>query len=1468
MVNIKIGLATDSMSFTPTETYQSNNGYAYTFSNGQPFTDVIEQGTPSISTGYTYGSSARTNTFKCKACASMIQIRELEQYNNIVVYKDGALVFCGYNPTFSKNIKKGVGADGRKESWVEASISFDDYSAKLKDRKFSSSEDFDLYYTSADNVYVCNVDNTAKSLVHILLGYLFPSGDFTVHIGSMPSVLKTTKVTYFSVNYDDKVLSVIKDVFEQAGLAYYIVNRHFYVIDVLETMSGTAVNIPNIEEDAVKKGRSFVELKIPEIKMATARIAEDVRVYDSGDMQIEGKDWAWEPDTYYPADDMYAEGSYTCEKKDDDHPNGKADDEKEKRYFNIREREWEGEISWFTGNGAFLDYFSHDKKSVKYRIRNSGVLRRSWRLAQKADVLLFRYATGFKPAEWDGEDKECDYVFSTEMAQRYANALMYQKKTEALYYEFYADVLPSYPNGFPINTVVSLQGTDETNPLLIITSKTDKFDEFGGYVYKAVPYDRAGVSLSPSYVESKETMPASDQRFTLSLSRDVIECYSNRTPRDTTAVRATVNVRNKLVTPELKVAGTVVQMERERVQVTVEGGTDWAETDNWIYDIDPNLNGYDTCQIEVSVNGVTVERTISKLVPNDGLNPDIIVPEGWVLVRQYCYGDENAPDPRFVEDADDTLEDADDLVSDIWWTDEVSGHCPLRPRNGYYIWMRQGIYDPETQTEPSTWAISLYDTPYLRFDFDVTPNTFVRNQRLKGQNDKTTISLTPNIVGYDTSLVVPYSSYGSFSFDQTLQQYILDIPYDNTEDLIRVGLVIGDIPNGNILVEKYVMLTVDDQTERNQYFGVYPVTEGGSTYNTPSDNPSNVCIVGDTFLKNDGTPMTLVSISSGTYSWTTASSKEAWATMLDDALSNPAVTLGNDNPYVTWIANLAVKDAFIRSLLTQKLQLQNGGYIWGGDVQLDANGAPEKINGRYVIGTSGGFVIDSSGYMQARESVFESVTVKSSVVDGDSTINGTIINTVPNDNDPTVIETVFRTNKEVQAPVSIKALKVDGTDTPSAYNKQEWLNYLNNWLVGLNLTQDTTYPCTSSDIFGHTITGLRNSSAKQSGTVVSGENCHDKNTHNYSWKNEYGKTIRLSAEINGHYTSGMFGIDHYNSRIDVSIYASDGTTLYRQVIHREPVSAGKQSTLSASFGVPNGYYVKAKIDGGGGQTFDVEYGHYLLIYKESDNWSSGLNFILTDGTSGTISFFASEASGFMASATSFTVNSSTKSLVLSASANWPVNKYYSFSFLSGYAPSNTELITTSLLQNKKYEYPDGSAKTIAYIQYKNDQISIFLTDGTSQTFRTASGNYYRSHDIDISTITSILGAFSQNIMPVYDENGVRVGTGYVGSQQRPWYQGFAEAGWQQGSLRARKENIERYLGKALELFNSVTVCSFRYKCDHDNPDGYTHYGFIADDTDERLSSPSHNIMEIGNCIGLLIKAVQELSQEIDNLKEK
>lgn len=86
----------------------------------------------------------------------------------------------------------------------------------------------------------------------------------------------------------------------------------------------------------------------------------------------------------------------------------------------------------------------------------------------------------------------------------------------------------------------------------------------------------------------------------------------------------------------------------------------------------------------------------------------------------------------------------------------------------------------------------------------------------------------------------------------------------------------------------------------------------------------------------------------------------------------------------------------------------------------------------------------------------------------------------------------------------------------------------------------------------------------------------------------------------------------------------------------------------------------------------------------------------------------------------------------------------------------------------------------------------------------------------------------------------------------------------QNSLRALKENVKVFDENALSLLNDVSVVSFNYK---KNPSNYR-IGFIADDTHEYLASPDHNIMDTNNIIGLLIKGVQELIKENQDLKSR
>lgn len=86
------------------------------------------------------------------------------------------------------------------------------------------------------------------------------------------------------------------------------------------------------------------------------------------------------------------------------------------------------------------------------------------------------------------------------------------------------------------------------------------------------------------------------------------------------------------------------------------------------------------------------------------------------------------------------------------------------------------------------------------------------------------------------------------------------------------------------------------------------------------------------------------------------------------------------------------------------------------------------------------------------------------------------------------------------------------------------------------------------------------------------------------------------------------------------------------------------------------------------------------------------------------------------------------------------------------------------------------------------------------------------------------------------------------------------------SARAMKKNIKPFAGNAIEIINGVNISGF-YMIADENSEHYR-IGFIADDTHELLATKKHDTMDIGNSIGLLLKAVQELSTENKLMKQE
>jgi hypothetical protein len=85
------------------------------------------------------------------------------------------------------------------------------------------------------------------------------------------------------------------------------------------------------------------------------------------------------------------------------------------------------------------------------------------------------------------------------------------------------------------------------------------------------------------------------------------------------------------------------------------------------------------------------------------------------------------------------------------------------------------------------------------------------------------------------------------------------------------------------------------------------------------------------------------------------------------------------------------------------------------------------------------------------------------------------------------------------------------------------------------------------------------------------------------------------------------------------------------------------------------------------------------------------------------------------------------------------------------------------------------------------------------------------------------------------------------------------------STKEIKQDIEEFKESALEVINGVKVVSYTLIADEAKE---KQIGFIAEDTDERLAGENHDCVKIGNTLGLLIKAVQELTARVEVLEAR
>lgn len=203
-------------------------------------------------------------------------------------------------------------------------------------------------------------------------------------------------------------------------------------------------------------------------------------------------------------------------------------------------------------------------------------------------------------------------------------------------------------------------------------------------------------------------------------------------------------------------------------------------------------------------------------------------------------------------------------------------------------------------------------------------------------------------------------------------------------------------------------------------------------------------------------------------------------------------------------------------------------------------------------------------------------------------------------------------------------------------------------------------------------------------------------------------------------------------------------------------------------------------------------------------------------------------------------------------------------------------ITRTLTNGRTYDITstnlqvNGSSATgVMFTRLTNSVILYYkLNSSTVYSIELVSSGYYNVLGTIKVAETNTIGVKMMGNYPKRDADDPQGGFD-CGNSAYAWRNGYFKTIHYQnvggGSARILKENIVPFTKSALDIIMATEIVNYNYKKDVDKRQKI---GFIADDTPVELSGQGHDRMELDHCVAVLIKAVQELEQEIERLKER
>lgn len=764
------------------------------------------------------------------------------------------------------------------------------------------------------------------------------------------------------------------------------------------------------------------------------------------------------------------------------------------------------------------------------------------------------------------------------------------------------------------------------------------------------------------------------------------------------------------------------------------------------------------------------------------------------------------------------------------------------PQTGLYTDVGQTV---QVQINGGTADVSQY---YVKIAYTLRNDVTVTASLLQWTSDEVV-----------TELVIPYMQAKTSTVQLTTVPAYADLPSSlNLTDSQKDDIVTGNnLIYGDYILSKYITLTPDDaDTASDETGALHSFGEFGSYYTRS----------GDTF--------TLAQISSfviGTtyyafrmYPW--KFNGAVWERTDDSAIKvdtvNEIVNLAKSQKTafpdadVDYHECLYAYEAFIQNLTVSIL---NVGDVFANNIQ--SNGYQEDNDGTPVSGYrleyKGGAT--QQGLIKSVGGLFADMNVRGALkLWKDDT------ETVGADIEHPALTTVSEAMAGDPTGVTVNT-------SPVAWSGSSLLNAVD------NMTRDSVVSASGS--FGSLSLNWCTYATNLNTVLQSAysETCGPATQYSYGYRAVTSTTITIPSYVRGNISFSVSGETSYLYKRYAGYLSGRVTAVKNGVttVIAERISksyAISPITFNYSTTLTGGDSIYIKIDETAFNTSsDISYltaGHFTMNLSQirlSDFVSdTGFWLNFTDGSQMLI-----PSNGIY-----------TDALSMSAPVSFNSNNYLTLRDCSAFINYRTFVdaqgITRTLTNGRTYDITsanlqvNGSSATgVMFTRLTNSVILYYkLNSSTVYSIELVSSEYYNVMGTIKVAETNTIGVKMMGNYPKRDADDPQGGFD-CGNSAYAWRNGYFKTIHYQnvggGSARVLKENIVPFTKSALDIIMATKIVNYNYKKDVDKRQKI---GFIADDTPAELAGQGHDRMELDHCVAVLIKAVQELEQEIERLKER